>query len=45
MVGSVFRSSRVLGNEMVEILEKKPRRLRVYEKGGSSVFKNFLFTS
>ena len=38
-VGLGLRSCRVLGNEMVEILVKKLRRLRVYQKGGSSVFK------
>ena len=44
-IGSGLRSSRVLGNEMIKISVKKLRRLRVYEKGGSSVFKIFLFIS
>ena len=38
MIGLGFRSSRVLEN-----WSEKLRRLRVYEKGGSSVVKNFLF--
>ena len=45
MVGSGLRSSRVLENENVEILSEKLRRLRVYEKGFSSVLKIFLFIS
>ena len=45
MEGSGLQIFRVLENENVEILNEKLIRLRVYEKGGSLVFKNSLFIS